>query len=176
MGCIRMKQKKVWLLVGIPGSGKSTWVNKKLHELEAGSAVVISRDMIRFGILEQCGGDYFAYEDEVWDLFVRSIQSSIDHPFIEDIFVDATHISKGSRNKILNAINLNGAEKNCVVFKVPLEICLERNATRTGLALVPDKAIHNMYKSFSIPAKSEGFYHCIMVNEDGATIKEVINE
>ncbi|MBQ5851012.1 MAG: AAA family ATPase, partial [Lachnospiraceae bacterium] len=61
MGCIKMKQKKVWLLVGIPGSGKSTWVNKKLNELEAGSAVVISRDTIRFGLLEQRGGDYFAY-------------------------------------------------------------------------------------------------------------------
>lgn len=171
-----MKQKRVWLLVGIPGSGKSTWVHKKMQELEPGHAIVISRDMIRFGILEQRGGDYFAHEDEVWDLFVRSIQSSIDHLFFEDIFIDATHISKGSRNKILNAIDLKGAEKNCVVFKVPLEICLERNAGRTGLALVPDKAIHNMHKSFSIPAKSEGFYHCIMVDENGNTIKEVVNE
>ena len=58
-----MKQKKVFLMAGIPGSGKSTWIRSKLTP----GAEWISRDNVRFAILTD-EDDYFAHEDDVFDI------------------------------------------------------------------------------------------------------------
>ena len=50
-----------------------------------------------------------------------------------------------------------------VVFVVPIETCLERNALRTGREVVPEDAIRNMAKSFKMPKK----YHTIVVDAAG---------
>ena len=50
-----------------------------------------------------------------------------------------------------------------VVFKVPMEVCLERNALRTGREVVPESAIYNMAKSFKMPKK----YSTIIVDVNG---------
>ena len=56
-----MKHKKVWLLSGIPGSGKTSWAKKRIEEH---GGIHCSRDEIRFSVLED-DEDYFAHEDEV---------------------------------------------------------------------------------------------------------------
>lgn len=41
------------------------------------------------------------------------------------------------------------------VIDVPLDIAIKRNAQRSGFARVPDSAIKNMKKGFSIPSAKE---------------------
>lgn len=154
-----MKQKNLWLLVGIPGSGKSTWVRE---QLDSECKHWISRDAIRFEVVQE-GEEYFSKEKQVFNLFVRAVQADIDSNFITDIYVDATHINEASREKLLGRLkNLENVNLNAVVFDIPLEVCLERNAQRTGRACVPETAIRNMYNNFRNPALDERKYDKII--------------
>jgi hypothetical protein len=47
-----------------------------------------------------------------------------------------------------------------------LETCLERNAQREGLALVPDSAIARIYGGFEMPKVREGFEQIALIDED----------
>ena len=64
-----MKLKKVWLMCGIPGSGKSTWAKKRLME---NGGIWISRDEVRFSMVKE-DEDYFSKECEVFDKFIANI-------------------------------------------------------------------------------------------------------
>ena len=154
-----MKQKNLWLLVGIPGSGKSTWVREQLN---SECKHWISRDAIRFEVVQE-GEEYFSKEKKVFGLFASAVQADIDSNFITDIYVDATHLNEASREKLLGRLkNLDKVNINAVLFNIPLEVCLERNAQRTGRACVPETAIRNMYKNLTDPAYDKRQYDKII--------------
>ena len=136
----------LYMLIGIPGSGKSTWA-KKMQEEQG--AYWVSRDQIRFQYLKD-DDDYFAYEDKVFDEFVSEIQNAIYDKF-SIIIADATHLNVKARNKVLRRLSLRGTRVEYVYFNVDLKTALERNAQRSGRARVPDSVIMNMQKSIQLP-------------------------
>lgn len=166
-----MKNKTLWLMCGVPGSGKSYWL-KDFHVLIGGT--IVSRDAIRFKLLgdDVDASKYFDHEDEVWDIFIKQTKEAIRTS--SNIFVDATHLSQGSRNKLLNALNLdNKTLINIVYFDVPLEVCLARNDQREGWAHVPKSVIRRMYVQMVKPNFHEKYtYHRIYtIDENGCAIK-----
>jgi predicted kinase len=159
-----MKQKRLFLLSGIPGSGKSTWIK---NQIEAKGGIWISRDAIRFAALSE-EDEYFSKEDEVFATFISAIQEQINNPIATDIYVDASHLNTKARNKTLRRLNLEGLdEKNCVCFQIPLEVAFERNDQRSGRALVPHSVIAEMAKSLTLPKANEKFDHIIVIDEFG---------
>ena len=66
-----MSKKKLFVMCGNPGSGKSTWIQNNLHTFE-GYTSVVSRDEIRFLLVPE-GEDYFSKETEVFQQFVDEI-------------------------------------------------------------------------------------------------------
>jgi predicted kinase len=159
-----MKQKRLWLMCGIPGSGKSTWAK---HKVEQTGGVWISRDAIRFSILKD-DEDYFSHEDEVLAKFFGDIQEQLNNPMAEDIIIDASHLSAKARQATLGRLNLtNASEVNCVVLDVPINTALERNEQRTGRAVVPRSVIRRMYFQKAFPTADEKFTHIIRVDENG---------
>lgn len=164
-----MKQKRVYVLAGVPGSGKSTWIRSQLVP----GAEWISRDNVRFAILSD-EDDYFAHEDDVFDTFINYINQTLEKDNIHTIYIDATHLNKRSRDKVLRRVHKdNIGELNCVCFDIPLAVCISRNNLRAGRSRVPETAICNMYNSYRHPDKSqEHFDHILVVDENG-TIKEV---
>ena len=155
-----MKSKRVWLLSGLAGSGKSTWVKEQIAEKGGFSA---SRDAVRFSMVRE-DEPYFEREAEVFNAWISQSCDALNNPLIEDIYIDATHLNDRSREKTLSRIPKNNIQKiTNVVFKVPMEVCLERNALRTGREVVPESAIYNMAKSFKMPKK----YSTIIVDVNG---------
>lgn len=162
-----MKLKKVFLLSGTPGCGKSTWVRAQMEVNDEW----ISRDKIRFCLLKD-EDDYFAYEDDVFDIFINYINQTLNNPNVENIFIDATHLNEKGRAKVLNKIisRKNIEELNCVCFTTPLEVCLERNEQRTGRSKVPKSVVRRMFYSQTVPSINEGFDNIIFIDEFGRTV------
>ena len=148
---------------GLPGSGKSTWVKKQLNNKGGFWA---SRDAMRFSMVSE-DEPYFERENEVFNAWIAQICEALANPMIEDIYIDATHLNDRSREKTLSRLPKENINKiTNVVFLVPIETCLERNAQRTGREVVPEDAIRNMQKSFKIPKK----YSTIYVDAEGREI------
>ena len=139
-----MKPKRVWILSGTPGSGKSAWVRKQIVEK---GGVHCSRDEIRFSLLKD-DEDYFAHEDEVVALWLEKVTNAINDPEVEDIYIDATHLTEKSRQKTINALPKGEYFIITVFFDVPLEVCIKRNDNRSGRAFVPHSVIRKMYASY----------------------------
>lgn len=148
-----MKQT-LYLLCGVPGSGKSTWGRAKAA---ATGGTYISRDEVRFSILQE-GEEYFSHEEETWKIFTETIQKAINDG-TEVIIVDATHNNEKSRNYLLDTLILGDVTLVAVDFNLPLEVCLAQNAQRTGRARVPEEVITRMWNAHTAPtAKSKYHY------------------
>lgn len=153
--------KGIVLMIGIPGSGKTTAASKIMNkELDS----YISRDQIRYSMLS-FEDDYFSKETLVFNKFIKEINEAILNTE-RWVFIDATHINQKSRAKILNKLENVNAAAACYI-NVPLETALERNNQRQGRAKVPQSAIKDMYKNFTPPTKEEGFCAIFEVDEKG---------
>lgn len=155
-----MKQR-LFMMVGAPGTGKSTFVLNNMKE----DFIYISRDEIRYSFLEE-GDDYFAKERKVFNEFILRINEAIMWDDYPNIIIDATHLTKASRAKVLKRL-ATVDEIRAMVMTTPLEVALERNAKREGRTRVPDDVIKSMYNSFELPTKEEGFDSIAYINENG---------
>ena len=167
----KKKQQTVYVLCGCPGSGKSTWINQRyVWDYDA----LISRDSLRFNLLKP-GEDYFSKESIVREMFYEGIEqatSPTNSNPAPNIFIDATHLSPVAR--AATRCHINGCPYQIAVsVEVPLNIALERNALRTGRALVPESAIYNMYKRYEKPTLKEGFDEIWHIDAEGNIVKEV---
>lgn len=133
------------MLIGIPGSGKSTYAKKKIDE----GCIVVSSDAIR---KELYGSeDDQNHNGEVFnEMFYRT---KIGLLAGAHVIYDATNLSRKRRINFLK--QLPHCEKRATVFAVPFEICCERNSSRERV--VPQHAMERMYRSFQPPHYAEGF-------------------
>lgn len=162
-----MGLSKLYLMCGVPGAGKSTWV-----EQHKGEGVVISRDKIRFSMLHETD-EYFSKEPFVYQEFIKQITEALDTNGL--VFADATHLNGSSRIKLLRSLGtaLTNVEVNAIVKIVPVTTAIEQNENRKGtMAYVPPAEIQKMANRFSLPIHAEGFTHIYIINPDG-TLTEV---
>ena len=165
------KSKWLFLMSGIAGSGKSTWI--KTH-LDANRVTVVSRDQIRNSMVPE-REEIFSKEDDVFAEFIRQIKEGLKDDN-EVVIADATHLNPRARVKVLRALgsDLKGVKTGVVFFKLNEELALKRNDEREGRALVPRSAIRRMACQFEEPMYEEGFDLIIAV--DGETSTSTIIE
>lgn len=151
---------------GIPGSGKSTWVQKQISEF---GGIWCSRDAVRFTMVHS-KDEYFDRETEVFNEWIKEICDALTNPLIENIYIDATHLNDKSRNKVISRLPKDNIEDIInVFFKVPLDICLKRNEMRDGMAYVPKSVIRRMSYQLEYPNNK---YKTITINENGEKVGE----
>lgn len=148
-----MKHKPMlYIMIGAPGSGKSTFANKTFESKI--DTIIVSRDNIRFKMLEDTD-EYFSKEDKVFEAFYTSIADLLKSGI--DVVADATHLNKAGRAKLVDHVNSIYADYyiTFVYIDTGLSLCLERNKYREGRAKVPDDTLKNMYYRIVRPSFDE---------------------
>jgi len=133
-----------YVMVGAPGSGKTTYA-EKLAEQE--NAVVISGDDIRAELYGDAGiqGDWA----EIWD----EIETRVSECCGMDVILDGTHCREDYRAEALALLKSYGYEKvELVVMDASLATCLARNFQRTRN--VPDYVIKQMHSDLQRSKKT----------------------
>ena len=137
---------RLCILVGLPGSGKSTYAKtvKKNN-------VIVSSDEIReilYGNadIQDDPAKVFAYVDSItYDCLKYGM----------DVIYDATSLTKELRSNILKKFSSVASSISCVYMDTPVETCIARQKTRDRV--VPTEVILEMAERLEIPELEEGF-------------------
>ena len=153
------------IMIGIPGCGKSTYAKKliKLHP----DWVYISRDEVRYQYVAD-QAHYYDHEDEVYKEFCNRI--TMDLMKNKTVIADATHLTTGSRKKLINSLGIMPDEIIAVWVNTPFEECMKRNQAREGITRVPDKAMFEMKNRFRPPSVNEGYDRIVRVIGDNDSV------
>lgn len=154
-----MNEKMLWVMCGVPGSGKS-WVAKHIMMRGLGWRYV-SRDDVRFEIVKD-DEEYFSHETKVYNEFIRRIKTALNEEGVFNVIVDATHINWASRRKLLKALGLDGDGVICVVVQNEMDEIIENNESRSGRAVVPRAVVRRMSNQMTDPLTDPIKYQGIM--------------
>ena len=157
-------KKKLYILCGPAGAGKTTWIRENA---KPGKSAHISRDEIRFSMVEE-GEYYFSREDDVYFEFCKEVHDAFFCPWVEEVYADATHLTKKSRERLIKEAYLDPEwiDIHVIVIKPTLETCLAQNLFREGRARVPESVIRNMYGSYQSPLNDDIQYSYIQENNE----------
>lgn len=154
----------LFIMCGIPGSGKSTFIKNYFKE----DTIVISRDQIRLSLLKE-GEDYFAHEKEVCKIMWSSISNVLKEG--KTVVVDQTSLTPRSRRYLID--HVEGYEKvNIFWVKTDLKTAIARNEKRKGtIAFVPPSQICRMFSQFIPPTLEEGFTKIYILENEQLSVK-----
>ena len=136
---------KLYVMVGLPGSGKSAYAKKMLK------GIIVSSDDIReclYGMAEIQSDPNRVFA------FVNSITKDClkDN---RDVIYDATSLNEKTRANIIDQFSDVADEIIAIYMDTPLETCIMRNNARDRI--VPENRIRDMAKSLTQPTVAEGF-------------------
>ena len=141
----------LYITVGLPGSGKSTYVKNFIKDKEI---EYLSSDSLRavYGKSEE--------DQTVTPLVFGHIKRKVDE-FLKDgknVLVDATSVNRKERSDYINTAKKYGAKVVAIVFKMDRQGLIERNKKRgdQGGRVVPDWVIDKMLNKFEEPSYDEG--------------------
>ena len=141
----------LYITVGLPGSGKSTYVKNFIKDKDI---EYLSSDSLRavYGKSEE--------DQTVTPLVFGHIKKKVDE-FLKDgknVLVDATSVNRKERSDYINTAKKYGAKVVAIVFKMDRQGLIDRNKKRgeQGGRVVPDFVIDKMLNKFEEPSYSEG--------------------
>jgi len=145
--CIKLMSKppfELMILVGAPGSGKTTHIKTLYPHVQQ-----ISMDDER---QQLCGTMMdMSRNQEAYDNGFRQLRKNMEHR-VNTIW-DATSVSRKLRKRLIEVARNNGALISIVVFDLPLEVIKERNAGRERV--VPVNVVEDYYKKIQSPKNYE---------------------
>ena len=146
----------VYILVGLPGSGKTTWAKNVQAKLKA---AIVSRDMVRFSIY---GLEFDRdYEDKVNRIFWSIYLTLLDLKE-KIIIIDCTNLRKQTRLSLLKAAHQRQRKVVAVIFDIAPEICWQRkHSTESAMKYEEFQVLAKVYEPVN---QEEGFEEIIKVS------------
>lgn len=140
-------QKTLIIMIGLQGSGKSTFYEKYL----SADYVRVNLDNLKTRyqeklLMDEClkKGDSFA--------------------------IDNTNPTRADRARYISVAKEEGYHVVGYFMESKIKDCIYRNSLREGKAKVPDKAIASTSNKLEIPSYDEGFDELYFVKNDGITM------
>ena len=169
-------KRKIYVLVGPPGIGKSTWIRQNIS-----NAYIISRDDIVDEIRKEAGLKY----DDMFKPEAKELNKKVNNLLSDrfknaeksgqDIVVDMTNMGANSRKSALTAITgfEKDFEKIAVVFdhrgkENLVRQSVRRRAKEIGDKTLGDHIVNGMMNRFEMPVPEEGFDDIIIVDPTSA--------
>ena len=148
------KQPRLYVLIGIPGSGKTTWVQ---NQDWAQDCVYVSTDTYVEQYAKSLDKTYTEvfndYMPNAVELMAQEVRLAREAK--RDIIWDQTSTTVISRQRKFNMLPDYYAV--AVVFRCPnVDELVRRLLSRPG-KVIPVDVLHSMIKNFEIPTEEEGF-------------------
>lgn len=143
------------ILIGIQGSGKSTFYRERFFDTH----VRISLDLLRTRHREKL----------LMSICLEGKQSFV---------VDNTNVTKADRQRYIVPAKASGFIVTGYYFSSRLDEALARNRQRTGKRRIPDKGVAGTYKRLELPSLDEGFdrLYYVRIAETGMFVVEEWND
>lgn len=141
--------KKLVVLSGVPGSGKS-YFSKCVKEIKGTHVYVVSSDSLRKEMLGNQRN--LSKEEVVWDIFYNlpKVYALDPEAFV---ILDATHTTSALRLKIQKDLAPHFDEIYLVLFHIPVDVARKQNKERENP--VPDYVMDSFFESFEMPNEEE---------------------
>lgn len=157
-----MDRPTLILLVGIPGSGKTTYAESYIEDHPC--TIHLSSDKIR----KELWGDEAIQGDnnEVFSLMQSRAIEALNNG--QSVVYDATNITRKDRSYIIS-ICPKFAKIECHIIWAPIEICIKRDAERERT--VGKAVIDKMLKKFQAPYYDEGIDEIKIIKQNFNSFK-----
>lgn len=153
--------KTLYMLIGVPGSGKSTWINSQSFDKD--TTVILSTDNHIEKIASRQNKTYSEVFKDAFDEANANMNLDLAHAIKNgyDIVWDQTNLNPKSRKNKLRSVP-RYYKKIAVVFKIPEPTELRRRLdSRHGKNISPELS-DIMISQFAMPTSQEGFDQIIV--------------
>ena len=145
-----MRCHMVHMLIGIQGSGKSTYALELAKKL---NCEIVSTDKVRMDNPNML-------EKDVWPEVYKRCSDALKED--RDVIYDATNVTPKVRKRFVDNVNALGAnvKMGAYYFDTPVSLCAKRVAERNKEATQPELPIPVVYSyaaSIIYPTLDEGF-------------------
>jgi putative nucleotidyltransferase with HDIG domain len=136
-------KSKVYLICGLPGSGKSTYIKN----IFISNLNVISLDSIRKELKIKATAEQGLVINTAKERAKEFLRKGIDFVW------DGTNVTKTTREGLINIFNDYNAEINIIFIQKSLKEILKQNKSRE--MAVPENVIFNLYRKLEYPKNIE---------------------
>ncbi len=133
------------VLVGLPASGKSTWLERR-------GVAALSSDFLRVLLADDATDQSIHRQVFAALRYLARARLRIGRRLV---YVDATHLTPRERRPWIEMARRYGSRVEALYFDTPIGECLRRNRMRDRV--VPEEVIERMAARLVRPSRAEGF-------------------